>query len=251
MDNKYIAFFDLETTGLDKYRDFILQIAGKKIEKETGKVIDKFSFYVTPINPNYEISEGAIKVHGITKKIIEEKGITLESIFNQKLKKFFEGADIGTYNGNTFDIPFLINNLKMIPSIPVKEIDELFIGKQSIDVYLNETTIDGRNLGNVYKKYTGKELQGAHDAFNDIEATIEVYKNQKGDFKNRFPVLCTDNTIGYKDSVSDAIVLNIGKYRGQEVKEVAEKDRSYLTWYWKNVATPLAKYNLNLYFSKK
>ena len=156
--NDYIAFFDLETTGLDKYRDYILQIAGKKIEKDTGKVVDKFSFYVTPINPKYEISEGAIKVHGITKEIIAEKGITLEVIFNQKLKKFFENADIGTYNGNTFDIPFLINNLKMIPSIPPKEIDEIFIGKQSIDVYLNETMVDGKTLSKVYKKYTGKDL---------------------------------------------------------------------------------------------
>ena len=250
MDQPYIAFFDLETTGLDRYKDYIIQIAGKKIEKSTKNVVDKFSFYVKPIHSNYEISPEAQEIHNISKELIEEKGLTLESIFQFKLKEFFKEADIGTYNGNTFDIPFLINNLKQIPSINPGEIDELFIGKKSVDVYLNETLVDGKTLGSVYQKYTGKPLEDSHDALKDIEATIEVFFHQSGDFNNRFPVLCTDRSIIYKNNHSGEIILNIGKYKGEEIKAVAEKDRQYLTWYWKNVASPLAKYNLTKYFQK-
>ena len=43
-----IVCFDLETTGLDKTKDFIIQIAAIKIDPETQKIVDKLNEYVKP-----------------------------------------------------------------------------------------------------------------------------------------------------------------------------------------------------------
>jgi len=49
-----IICVDLETTGLDKYNDSIIEIAMIKFDKKSFKVIDTFS---SLINPNREIPE--------------------------------------------------------------------------------------------------------------------------------------------------------------------------------------------------
>jgi DNA polymerase-3 subunit alpha (Gram-positive type) len=43
-----IICFDLETTGLDKYNDKIIEVAMIKFDEKTFKVIDKFSSLVNP-----------------------------------------------------------------------------------------------------------------------------------------------------------------------------------------------------------
>jgi DNA polymerase III epsilon subunit-like protein len=49
-----IICVDLETTGLDKYNDSIIEIAMIKFDEKSFKVIDTFS---SLINPNREIPD--------------------------------------------------------------------------------------------------------------------------------------------------------------------------------------------------
>jgi DNA polymerase III epsilon subunit-like protein len=43
-----IICFDLETTGLDKYNDRIIEVAMIKFDEKTYKVIDTFNSLVNP-----------------------------------------------------------------------------------------------------------------------------------------------------------------------------------------------------------
>jgi DNA polymerase III epsilon subunit-like protein len=63
-----IICIDLETTGLDKYNDSIIEIAMIKFDEKTFKVIDKFSSLV---NPEIEIPELISNITNIYNKDLE------------------------------------------------------------------------------------------------------------------------------------------------------------------------------------
>ena len=81
-------------------------------------------------------------------------------------------ADLLTYNGNSFDIKFLNEECKRWGlELPIT-------GKKFYDAFAMECRFNPRDLSSVYKKYTGKDLDGAHDAFNDVKATAVVFLEQ-------------------------------------------------------------------------
>ena len=61
-------WIDLETSGLDRYRHSVLQVAG--IVEIDGEVIEEFEFKVRPL-PKSVISKKALKVNGFTLKQIK------------------------------------------------------------------------------------------------------------------------------------------------------------------------------------
>ena len=63
-----LAFFDLETTGVDVTKDKIVQIATVKINIDGTK---ESKCYI--INPTIPIPTGASDVHGITDDIVQDK----------------------------------------------------------------------------------------------------------------------------------------------------------------------------------
>lgn len=259
-----ILFFDIETSGLNIKEDKILQISGFLYDySNTQKIIEdtKFDVYIDPrkdfSNTNFtlNISKDASDLHGITTDYLDnnkDKTISLKQFFETIFKKLLIDENtnaIGTYNGTTFDIPFLIENLKSI-GYNGNEIEKLFIGLYNIDSYIIETKLTSRKLEDVYEKYTGTSLNSAHNSYFDIEATLEVFKNQfsltKFDESSMIPpILCTNNSfiIDSGGIYKEQPIINIGKYRGKLVTEVIENDRNYMTWYWNNVVSvPGRKY---------
>jgi AraC-like DNA-binding protein/uncharacterized protein (DUF3820 family) len=95
---------------------------------------------------------------------------------------------------------------------------------------------------NVYKKYTGKNLDNAHDAFADTIATLEVYKYQRNNneefieeilphFKYNMDIsgnymYRVNETTGAKE-----VYINFGKWKGTKIDDV---DTKYLEWIAKN-----------------
>lgn len=260
---KNILFFDIETSGLNIKEDKILQISGflydytgrnKNLKEQT-----KFNVYIDPrkdfSNLSLNISKDASNLHGITTDYLDEnsdKTISLKEFFETIFKPLIEDQNVnalGTYNGTTFDIPFLIENLKSI-GYDGNEIEKLFLGLYNIDSYFIETKLTSRKLEDVYEKYTGTSLNSAHNSYFDIEATLEVFKNQfsltKFDESSMIqPILCTNNSfiIDSGGIYKEQPIINIGKYKGKLVTEVIENDRNYMTWYWNNVVSlPGRKY---------
>jgi DNA polymerase-3 subunit epsilon len=218
---------DIETTGLDKEKDFIIQFAAIKVNRQTGVIIDSLNLYIKPTGP-YTITIQAYLKHKIKPADLEDKPTFAEVA--DKIRNFFEGCDILTYNGNSFDLPFIKCEFKRIG----QDID--FLTFDCYDAFLEEKRRNGINLENTYKRYTGKTMEEdgltAHDAFSDVKATYKVFEEQQkiqeyGPEKR----LTEDNVIilGNFDN-KEQPVFAIGKYKELPVSYVANIDQQYLSW---------------------
>ena len=251
--NKFIVCWDVETTGLNPKEDFIIQLAVSKFSKETMAVVESKIWIVKPAH-QYTISPQALAVHGITRDIIELEGIYFKDIA-PIFFKMIEDADLLTYNGNTFDIKFLNEECKRWGlSLPI-------IDKNFYDAFAMECRFHPRNLSAVYKSYTGKDLEDAHNALADVNATIEVFKNQMSTFNITFDEIDTweENKLLTPDgSIRNAaapgeemmIVFAVGKYKDSEFMDVTKKDPGYIKWFMENVASDYTKNILGKYYKK-
>lgn len=227
-NNMILLIFDLETTGVDKKKDQIIQFAGLKIDTETNKIVEELNQYIQPTG-NYTISLAAYFKHRITPEFLA-KYPHMEEVA-PVIYKFFNGVDnVLTYNGNGFDIPFLKIELNKYGF----DID--FTKKNCYDAFLEEKRRNGNSLENTYVRYRGKSMEEAgltaHDAFSDIKATYSVFVAQQ-----RKEGYGPEHLYGEDGAIQDMIFLdeiqpcfNIGKYRGISIDYVAEHDQGYLQW---------------------
>lgn len=238
---KNLVCIDVETTGLDKKNDVIIQIAAVKVDGNTLEKINSIKYYIKP-TIDFTISEGAYLKHGLTKEFILENGKTMKEI-GQEFIDFIEGCDILSYNGNAFDMMFLdkdIHNAGFKIDWSVYD---------SIDVYNIECQISSRKLENVYKKYTGKDLVNTHDAYSDVMATIEVYKYQREivnttDFISK--IISPDGLVRY-DKLNQ-LVFTFGKYNGIDVCKVCKSDPQYIKWLFENGISETTKNTIKEYY---
>jgi len=223
-----IIIFDLETTGLDKTKDQVIQFSGIKIDTANNSILEDINEYIQPTG-NYVISLGAYFKHKITPEFLS-KYPHMDEVA-PKICKFFNGVDnILTYNGNGFDIPFLKNELNKYGY----DID--FTKKNCYDAFLEEKRRNGINLENTYLRYKGKTMEeaglSAHDAMSDIKATYSIFvAQQKNEPYN------PQNMYGEDGIIQDMIFLDevqpcfsFGKYKGISIDYVSKYDQNYLQW---------------------
>ena len=254
--NHYITAFDVETTGLSQTEDYIIQLSAIRFKKGTFEQVKTFNHYIKPVRA-YEIKPGAFEAHGLTKDFIEENGVPLKSVAREFIE-MFDDADVLTYNGNRFDVNMIYKDLLMLGiEFPME-------GKIFYDSYGMEARLNPRKLSNVYFNYTGRNLENAHNSLADVEATIEVFKNQ-------LEVLKEDNETGVEvddwventlyspeGSIRNAsncgeperIVFNLGKYKDQEFMTVCKTDPGYISWFKDKVASPYTWRKLTAYYKE-
>lgn len=252
--NNFVLAWDVETTGLNPREDFIIQLAAAKFDKATGEMVSSNKWYIKPAHA-YEISPKAQEVHGLTKEFIEENGSYFKNIAPEFFK-MMDGADLLTYNGNTFDIKFLYEECKRW------NIDMPVFGKKFYDAYAIECKMTPRTLSAVYEKYMGHQFENAHDALSDVIATGKVFFSQQEMYNLKYEdldnweennLLTPDGSIrrtsptGSDDSI---IVFAIGKYRDSEFMDVCSKDPSYIKWFMENVASNYTQNILKEYYAK-
>ena len=158
---KPIVFFDLETTGVNIATDRIVEIAVLKVFPNGNKESKTWL-----VNPEMEIPQGSIDVHGIT----NEKVVT-EPTFKElasTVSEMIAGCDLAGFNSNRFDIPLLAEELMRAG------IDFDMKDRKAIDVQVIFHKKEQRTLGAGYQFYCGKELEGAHGAAADTNATYEI-----------------------------------------------------------------------------
>ena len=95
-----LAYFDLETTGVDIATDRIVEVAVLKLLPNGTEVT-----FESRINPGMPIPPSASAVHGIHDKDVEDKPEFRE--IAEALATFLEGCDLAGFNVIKFDLPML------------------------------------------------------------------------------------------------------------------------------------------------
>jgi DNA polymerase-3 subunit epsilon len=226
---KPIVFFDIESTGLDLSTDRAVSIATLKIDLE-GKTEEKKIL----INPEMEIPKQASDIHGITDEMVADAP-TFKQI-SKSLFSYFENCDIAGFNSDYYDVPLLMKEFSRCGiDFPTWELN-------LVDVLKFERMLNSNKLGEVYLRYTGKELEGAHDALNDIRATFEILmcqleKHGKNDLTpQEIDLMCQGERKRFDLSgktylnANGEVCWSIGKNANNPVI----KDTAYLNWVLKS-----------------
>lgn len=234
---KPIAIVDVETTGLSKQYDWIIQLSAVKFDRDTFEVLEQFNEFIIP-RGDWKIHPDATAVHGITEDFIRTNGKPLKEA-GARFLKFIEGCDIMGYNSNSYDILMIYKDLN--DSGLLLPID----GIQFYDVLGMERRIHPNDLGSVFARYMGKTMEqagyAAHDSRGDCMATLDVFKCQMDLLGNDWEtinewqenqLLTPDGTVrnAAKQGEPVRIVFNQGKYRDRDVYDVANEDPNYMKW---------------------
>lgn len=226
--NKPLAFFDLETTGVNVGSDRIVEISVLKLYADGSKEIK-----TARVNPGISIPAGASAVHGIYDKDIKDAPSFKD--LAPSFAQFLEGCDLAGYNSNKFDIPLLAEEFLRA------EVDFDIKGRKMVDVQNIFHQMEQRTLSAAYKFYCSKELTNAHSAEADITATYEIleaqierYTNLQNDinflhdFSSKSNVVDLAGRIIYNKSGVE--VFAFGKHKDKSVEEVFKAEPSYYNW---------------------
>jgi DNA polymerase-3 subunit epsilon len=225
---KPIVFFDLETTGINIATDKIVEIAILKVFPNGNKESKTWL-----VNPEMEIPQGSIDVHGIT----NEK-VATEPTFKElavQVNEMIADSDLAGFNSNRFDIPLLAEELMRAG------IDFDMKNRKAIDVQVIFHKKEQRTLSAGYQFYCGRELEGAHGAEADTNATYEILLAQLDkyqDIENSVDALSEYSTHGERADFAGFILMNdekqeifsFGKYKGRTVEEVFKENPGYNNW---------------------
>lgn len=227
-----IIFFDLETTGINVATDRIVELGYVKIHPNGKEESDTMR-----VNPTIPIPKQAADIHGIKDEDVKDCPTFQEIAKN--IAKIFEGCDLAGFNSNKFDIPLLAEEMLRA------DVDFDFKKRKFIDVQVIFQKKEQRTLSAAYKFYCDKTLEDAHSAEADTFATYEVLKAQLDryeDLPNDIEKLSEFSThnktadfagrIVYNDKEEE--VFNFGKYKGQKVEDVFQKDPAYYSWMMNN-----------------
>lgn len=241
---KPLAFFDLETTGISITNDRIVEIAILKLHPNGEK-----ESKCMRINPGRPIPIESSLIHGIYDEDV--KDVPKFAQIAKSLAQFLEGTDLGGFNIVKFDVPMLVEELLRA------NVDFDLKNRNLIDAQKIFHLMEPRTLSAAYKFYCGKDLENAHSADADTQATYEVFEAQIARYENQVII---DKTTGkeiipvkndmselHKLTLSNMVdlagrivynksnvpVINFGKYKDVPVADVLKKDLNYYDWIMK------------------
>lgn len=244
-----LAFFDLETTGVNVASDRIVEIAILKVHPD-GRIEKRPDEKTGPprllVNPGMPIPLETSLIHGIYDDDVKDAP-TFKDL-SSKLFKFLYDCDLAGFNSNKFDVPILAEEFLRCG------IDFSVAERNLIDVQNIFHLMEKRTLKAGYKFYCKKELENAHEAMADVDATYEVflaqlekYKNTEVEDKDGKPVIPIVNDMDALHVVSQRFrnvdmlgrivyndkneeTFNFGKHKGKTVEYVLKTEPGYYGW---------------------
>jgi len=236
-----LAFFDLETTGVNLSTDRIVEISILIVSPDGSEVVKTLK-----INPEIPIPLESSLFHGIYDSDVQDAP-TFKDVAGE-LADFIGQADLAGYNSNKFDIPMLMEEFIRAG------VDFSLDGRLFVDVQNIFHQMEQRTLKAAYQFYCGKELDNAHSAEDDVKATYEVLKSQLDRYqdvvwedksgKKSVPVVNDVEALHQFTNLSRPVdfagrmvfneqgdeVFNFGKHKGRRVEEVFSIEPSYYAW---------------------
>lgn len=212
---KQLIFLDTETTGNDLEKDRLCQVAYKKGAKMNLK----------NFKPTIPISVKAMSVTHITNKMVEKEKAFKGSKFAKDLEVVLQKNILVAHNAK-FDIAMLENEkLKVSDSICTLRLARYLDSEQEIPEY---------NLQFLRYHY-GVEVQvEPHSADGDVIVLEAIFNHLLKDAQKKAPGASEEEIIARMIDISNNPVLikkfTFGKYNGEKVEEIVNKDRQYLSW---------------------
>ena len=240
---KPLVFLDLETTGVQVGKDRIVEICLLRVN-----VDNTYDVKTKLVNPEIMIPQEVSEIHGITNEKVANEP-TFAQLANE-LNQFIGNADLAGYNSNKFDVPLLVEEFLRAG------IDFELKNRRLIDVQNIFHKMEPRTLKAAYAFYCGSKLENAHSAEADTMATYQVflaqleryqgvdYEDKDGkvsqpivnDIKALHEFTFNSNwvdLVGHIAYKNQKETFNFGKYKGQSVSEVFEREPSYYDWMMK------------------
>lgn len=239
-----LAFFDLETTGINISHDRIVEISILKVQPNGTE--EKFTKLVNPGKP---IPTETSLIHGIYDDDVKDAPAFKD--LAKTIAKFLEGCDLGGFNILKFDVPMLVEEfLRTGVNFDISK-------RKLIDAQRIFHLMEKRNLSAAYKFYCNKVLENAHSAEADTLATFEIFQSQVERYDGQEVLDMKGNKLGVVQNDMDAIhkitlqkmvdlagrmvindkgeeVFNFGKHKGKPVIEVLKREPMYYDWIQKN-----------------
>ena len=168
-----ILWFDLETTGLDKDRHTILEIAIVKTDMD-GNIIDTWETKIKPTAADIaKASPRALEINGYTTEAWRDAP-TPEEIASVIRDQFRGKYILGGHNIASFDVPFLkawFNKHGQDPNIGYRFLDTMSTAVE----HLFPCGLKSASLVNI-RKALAIETGVAHTALADTLACAKAYK---------------------------------------------------------------------------
>ena len=224
-----LAFFDLETTGIDPATDKIVEIAILRVDPGGDR-----EAVTRRINPERPIPREASAVHGI-----RDEDVADAPPFRQVARELlgvFKDAHLAGFNVRRFDVPLLDRELRECG------LDLALSSRRIVDVMTIFHKREPRDLSAAVRFFLAREHDGAHGAHADVAASIDVFEAQL----DRYPDLprtiealdlwCNPVPPGAVDRGGKfvlregEVVFAFGKQKGRALSEVARKQPDYLEW---------------------
>ncbi|MEB0249803.1 MULTISPECIES: exonuclease domain-containing protein [unclassified Mucilaginibacter] len=236
-----LAFFDLETTGINIGADRIVEISVIKLNPDGSEDV-----LTLRVHPGIPIPLESSLVHGIYDEHIKDEKQFHE--IGQQIAEFIHDSDLAGYNSNKFDIPMLMEEF-LRAGIQFDLDNRHFVDVQNIFHQMEQ-----RTLRAAYQFYCDKQIINAHSAEADTRATMEVllaqierYENQEWEDKKGVkstPVVGDVEALHKFTNLSRPVdfagrmvyneqgeeTINFGKHKGKRVEDVLSAEPSYYSW---------------------
>lgn len=236
-----LAFFDLETTGVNIATDKIVEIAILKIMPNGEELV-----FHRRINPGIPIPLASSMFHGIYDEDVKDLPYFKE--LAPEIAAFIGDSDLAGYNSNKFDIPMLMEEFL------AGGVDFSLEGRSFVDVQNIFHQMEQRTLKAAYKFYCDANLDNAHTAEADVRATYEVLKAQLDKYENvafedkhgavTYPVINDVDKLHTFTNLTKPVdfagrlvydeegdvCINFGKHKGKKVVQVFDVEPSYYSW---------------------
>jgi len=225
-----LVVLDLETTGTWTDKDKIIEVALIRCEPSGEQ-----KSFTSKVNPGMRIPAVVSELTGIKEEDVKEA--PRFSKIAVEVLKILEGADLGGFNLERFDLPLLERELGEAGHAFDWRARTVYDAQKIY--HINEK----RDLSAAFNFFCNKDLEGAHSALVDTEATLavltaQVEKYGQGDdsieslkdFDYRRPTEFYDAERKFR-WWNGELYMMFGKYaRKRSLKQVVENDRRYLEW---------------------
>jgi len=224
-----LAVFDIEATGLNPRTDRIVELAIVLLMPDKTRKSRVFR-----VNPGLPIPAEATAIHGITDADVAACPPFV--VIADDILRVLDGADLGGYNILRFDIPLLEEEFLRCG----KAFD--MNGRRIVDAQRIFHKREPRDLTAALAFYCGEMHLNAHGASADVDATIRVLEGQFERYSDLPKTLdeldeyCNPRDPGWVDKTGKLrwrqgeVVVNFGRKKDTPLRKLVAEDPGFVKW---------------------